>query len=602
MLISVISAFIFLNLFAFLPGKIITKLTKLPDWLDLQLTLGLTILPLVLFFGRYLLPVTYLLAIYLFTTLYLYKKLSIKIKLPSLDKRIFFVIILGVVSLSLPYLKTFSLDQITTAIASNHDQAWHLSLINELIKNFPPQTPGFSGQVLKSYHYFYDLIISANTFVFKANPSILLQFFYPVLFSTLFGTSVFRIITYITKNKTYQILGILLAFFGNNLSFVTSNFFLLDQPLMFIFNHQTVLSIAIVLYFLIILNLQLKKPILKRGVLLGLLLAGLSYLKVYALLVVGLVLVVLSIKHFKKLAPTLITAGTLVSLIILLTFEPTKPMLIFKPLWLVTAFTDKIIVPLFPQLFARAHRFYYKPLVVSLILFSNYHLRLLGLFIKKRSTLVNLVILTTLSSLGLLFFTFQTQSPYNIIQFAPYATIGFGILLISFTKQLKPKIGYTFLTLTLLLSLPSTLKTAISHANSKSDLPPLQLEMIEVINHLKVEPSGLTLSLVDRDYHRIPDPHRPLNYIGNNLVSSIGNQPAYFADQKQLEVLNVDYQSRLDQINQLKQNFCQDKTLLKQEEIQYLIIADDLAHCAGDDHITFTKIHQTEHFSLFKLD
>ena len=602
MFLSILSTLIYLTLFAFLPGKLITKITKLPDWFDLQLSLGLTILALVLFFSRFFLPFNLILIIYFLIIILLTKKHTLKFKKPVINIFILLAIFIGVLAQSLPYLKTLNLSLITTAIASNHDQAWHASLIHELTQRFPPQIPGFAGVTLKNYHYFYDLIIAANVSILKADINVLIQLVYPVIISALFGFSVFRILTQLTKNKTYQIIGILLAFFGNNLSFISSNFFLIDQPLFFLFNHQTTLSIALVLYFLIILKLQLEKPLIKRGVLIGLILASLSYLKIYAFLCLGIVLAILSIKHIKKLLISLLTTGLLVISIILLTFEPARPILILKPLWLTTAFTDKVIVPLLPQLFARSHRFYYQPLVIGLILFLNYHFKLLGLLIKKRSTLVNLISLTTLSSLFLLFFTFQTQSPYNIIQFAPYATIGLGILLVSFTDKLKPKLSLTILLTTLFFSFPSSIKTVISYAKSKPELPPLQLELLEVISQLKPLPSGLTLSLVDRDYHLIPDPHRPLNYIGNNLISSFGHKPAYFADQKQIEVINLNYQPRLDQLNHLKQTFCQDKSLLKQEKIKYLVIADDLLHCAGDEQIQFNLIYQSDHFGLFQLD
>lgn len=601
MLLSIISSLIFLSLFAYLPGKIITKLTKLPDWIDLQLTLGISLLSLLLFFSRFFLPFNLILIIYLLIVSLLVKKYSLKFKKPIFNLPILLVILIGVVSQSLPYLKTLNLDLINTAIASNHDQAWHASLTYHLTQSFPSQVPGFSGVVLKNYHYFYDLIIAANVALFKTNINVLIQLVYPIIFSTLFGFSIYRVLSYLTDNKTYQLFGILIAFFGNNLSFATSNFFLIDQPLFFLFNHQTVLSIALVLYFLIILRLQLKKPQVSRGVLLGLVLASLIYLKIYAFLVLGLVLAVLSFKNLKKLLIAFLVTGLLVGLIILLTFEPSQPMLIFKPLWLTTAFTDKIIAPFIPQLFARSHRFFYRPLVIGLILLSNYHLRLLGLLIKKRSLLTNLILLTTISSLVLLFFTFQTQSPYNIIQFAPYATIGLGLLLVAFVKKLKAKTAIFLLVITLLLSLPSSIKTLVSYAKSSPKLPLLKQELVSVVQKLENLPPGLTLSLVDRDYHVIPDPKRPLNFIGNNLITSIGQKPAYFADQKQLEVMNVDYQLRLDKINQLKQNFCHDKTLLKQEKIQYLILADDLFHCAGDNQITFIKIHQTNHFGLFQL-
>jgi|GEM_PF-4808301 hypothetical protein len=602
MILSILSVFIFFFLFVFIPGRVVSLITKLPDWLDLQLIIGLAILPLVLFFGRFILPVNALLVFYLFTILLISQKNKLTLRLPMINKMAIFFILIGVIAQSLPYLKTATgLDQLLLAIADNHDQAWHLSLIHELILNFPPQVPGFSGQILKNYHYFYDLIISANVSLFKAKPEVLLQLVYPVVFSALFGISVWRFLTQLTKNKTILSLGILLAYFGNNISFTSSNFFLIDQPLFFIFNHQTVLSIAILLYLLILFSLQLEKPTKYLGILIGTLLAGLSFLKIYAFLCLGLVLLFLSIRHFKKLIPIFITAGLLVGSVLFLSFQPSSPMLTIKPFWIISAFTDKIILPQLPQLFARSHRFWYLPVATLLIIVFNYHLNLFSLLIKKRSVLVNLLILTFFSSLALFFTIFQTSSPYNIIQFVPYATTTLAILAVAFASKLKPKLGLTYLSIILLLSLPTSLKTVYAFANTQDDLPPLQQELVETITPLKSMPRGITLSLVDRDYHVIPDPLRPLNFIGNNLIGSIGQKQAYFADQKQLEVLNINYRSRLEEINQLKQSFCQDKSLLIKANINYLILADDLTHCAGDDQIIFTKIHQTQHFSLFNL-
>ncbi len=168
--------------------------------------------------------------------------------------------------------------------------------------------------------------------------------------------------------------------------------------------------------------------------------------------------------------------------------------------------------------------------------------------------------------------------------------------------QLKPRPGLSLLLITLILGLPTSFKTLATFAKSKPDLPPLQQELVSVIKPLAALPHGITLSLVDRDYHLIPDPRRPLYFIGNNLIGSIGEKRTYFADQKQLEVLNIDYQSRLNKLNHLKQNFCQDKSLLKQQSIKYLVLADDLIHCTGNDQIKFTQLKKTDHFALFKLD
>ena len=233
---------VFIIVFLYLPGLVISRLLNLPRWPDLHLAVGLTLLPLILFFGRFLLPPAWVLGIYLLIIVYLSAKLRLKLPSLSSNRPILLVLLICVLAQSLPYLKTLNLEQITLAIAANHDQAWHMSLIQELINHFPPSIPGYSGQLLKNYHYFYDLIIAANAAFFKTNIAVLIQLVYPLLFSVLFALSVWRILTLITNNQTYQGLGILLAFFANNLSFTNSNFFLLDQPLLFLFNQQTVLK------------------------------------------------------------------------------------------------------------------------------------------------------------------------------------------------------------------------------------------------------------------------------------------------------------------------------------------------------------------------
>ncbi|MFC1627011.1 hypothetical protein ACFL18_00455 [Patescibacteria group bacterium] len=605
----------FISIFAYLPGKIITRLTKLPDWLDLQLIVGLSLLPLILFFGRFILPTPWLLSFYLFSTIFLFKKLKLKLKPAKLKTPLIALIIIfiGVLAQSLPYLKTafLGLDQLVIAIASDHDQAWHASLIYELTRQFPPQVPGFSNTILKNYHYFYDLIIAANVSIFKSRIDILLQLIYPIFISTLFGFSLWRVISLIAYKKIFRIFALLLVFLSNNLSFLlvplglfnfSSNSLLIDHPLFFLFNHQTVFSIALIFYLLILLSYQLKSPLFSRGIAIGLLIASLSYFKVYGFLVFIITLLLISIKNFKKLQSVLISAGLTTLAILSLTLESAQSFLTLKPFWLISAFTDKIIVPYLPQIYARSDKLWYSLLVVILVLGLNFHFQLLGFFARKKSTLTNLIFLITITSFTFLFFGFQTQSPYNIVQFAPYAVIGLCLLTVAFASGLSFKTGLSLLSLSLIFSLPVSLNTLKAFASTNPQLPPLRQEIVELMTYLKPLPKGLTLSLVDRDYHLIPDPNRSLNFIGNNLISSLAQKRAYFADQKQLEVLKIDYQSRLDEINQLKQNFCQDKSLLIQESINYLILADDLTHCTGDNQLDFNLLYQTQHFSLFKIN
>jgi hypothetical protein len=609
---SFVAAVLFIGLFAYLPGRIFSSLAKLPSWPDLHLSFGLALLALVLFFGRFFLPVYLILFLYLLFSLVLGRK---KFSFPSrssFDIKIFLVIFIGVLAQSLPYLKSaFSgSDQFLAAVLDNHDQTWHMGLVYELTHTFPPQIPGFSGQVLKNYHYFYDLLIAANVSIFKARIEVLLQLIYPLLFSSLYGLACYRVLRATTKNKNLQLLGLLLVFFTNNLSYLfkplgltqfESNSFLIDQPLFFLFNHQTVFSLVIVLYLYTLLARSVGRLKFSQAVLIGLVIASLSQFKIYAFLVVGLVLALCCFKLRRTIFPVLATAGVVFLGLLVINFQPGLTFLKLQPFWLVSAFTDKIIAPYLPWLLARSHQFFYLPLIIILFLLLNYHLLLLGCLVKKRSRLISFLSLTALVSGLFLFLCFQTQSPYNIIQFGPYLTVSLALLTVALAAQLKRKLGIYYLFAILLLSLPTSLVTISHFVRSRADLSPLRQEWAKVVAHLKPYPPGLTLSLVDRDYHLIPDPTRPLHFIENNLINSLAQKRAYLADEKQLIVLGIKYQDRLDQINQLKRDFCRDKALLKEAKIKYLLVADDLFHCITDKNMSFEPIFRSEHFGLYSL-
>ena len=43
---------------------------------------------------------------------------------------------------------------------NGHDGIWHLSLINQLKQQIPPQNPVFSGTTLSQYHWGFDLLVA----------------------------------------------------------------------------------------------------------------------------------------------------------------------------------------------------------------------------------------------------------------------------------------------------------------------------------------------------------------------------------------------------------------------------------------------------------
>ncbi len=82
---------------------------------------------------------------------------------------------------------------------NTHDGVWHISLINQLVKDVPPQNPVFAGEVLKNYHYFFDLLVAVTIYVTKVPALDLLFRFYPFVFSLLLGIGTYYLIKTLFK-------------------------------------------------------------------------------------------------------------------------------------------------------------------------------------------------------------------------------------------------------------------------------------------------------------------------------------------------------------------------------------------------------------------
>lgn len=76
--------------------------------------------------------------------------------------------------------------------SQGQDGFWHISIMEEIKKEFPPQIPVFAGEELVNYHYLSDILMGefARMFSFFASLDLYFRFF-PVFFSFFMGISVF---------------------------------------------------------------------------------------------------------------------------------------------------------------------------------------------------------------------------------------------------------------------------------------------------------------------------------------------------------------------------------------------------------------------------
>lgn len=191
---------------------------------------------------------------------------------------------------------------------TSHDTIWHLALMGSLDRavtefKLVPENPVYSGQSLKGYHYFNDLLwvlVHKGTGV---SIEILYLFVAPVALSFLFVISSLWLMQTVSENKATKLLGTILLTVGAGLAafaplifkeaVVHQSLFWLDQPTHYIVNQQLLLSLTMVNLVLVLLFKQLHKKAANRSLKKSLkyigafscLLALLAVTKVYAVLI-----------------------------------------------------------------------------------------------------------------------------------------------------------------------------------------------------------------------------------------------------------------------------------------------------------------------------
>lgn len=107
--------------------------------------------------------------------------------------------------------------------SQGHDGIWHVALMEEIKKSFPPQNPVFAGERLYNYHYLVDLLMGEFARIFPFFPTLDLYFrFFPILLSFLIGLSSFSLITRWLENKKIGYLGIFFTYLSGSFGYIVT--------------------------------------------------------------------------------------------------------------------------------------------------------------------------------------------------------------------------------------------------------------------------------------------------------------------------------------------------------------------------------------------
>lgn len=389
-----------------------------------------------------------------------------------------------------------------------HDSLWHLALIKELLRSFPPQHPGIAGIYLRNYHYLSDLLLALTQQLTTIRIETLYFQLFPLAASLFFLLAIIAFTRIYVKSETASILSIFMVIFSGSAAFLIpwflpeykwqANAFMLDQILFAHVNIHTVLSFALVLFSAVLISRLEKAGKLADQILLGITVGLLSGIKAYAFLVLfpGLLLVFvldfLNQRRIKFLLPLLLSL-----LIAFFLFSQTSDSLgsplIFRPGWILDKMVEDSDRLLWPRItLLRQHYLSGKNLIgvvfiyafeLGLYFIGNYFTKLLSLIwifsqLKniKKNRLVDIfgVCLVVISCLIPLLFI-QKSSAYDIIQFAWYSMLFMGVYAALFLEKLKKKFPQTaklVILLIVFLSLPSTVREITGRHLSSGELIP----------------------------------------------------------------------------------------------------------------------------------
>lgn len=341
----------------FIPGDLFIKSLslKLPQRIVISLAFGIVLWALQgLFFG--FLNIRFFTYIYLIVLAFIWirlnfndiKKFRIKINSPDrVDFLLGGVILLGVLlQMSAVYsigIKTS--DGLFFCCRSVPDSIYHLSLTNELVKNFPPQEPGMAGVTVKNYHFLSNLTVAEIARVFKL-PIASLQFRYmSFLLSIMLGSLVLVFASVLKFKKTLALWILIFLYFSGDilyllfllqkrgLNFSTT---IIDDASLLLAGPTRAFSIVLLIAGLSLLAIYVKKKNLYPSFLMAIVFGSLIGFKVYTgiFAVAGLALLGLYylISGKIRMILPLLLAGIL-SLVIYLPFNAGAGGLTYTGLW-----------------------------------------------------------------------------------------------------------------------------------------------------------------------------------------------------------------------------------------------------------------------------
>ena len=615
--------------------------------LTLSTTLGFVLLTL-LFYGLGILKWQNLIFVYFFlNSLFLIKNYKTFIKLPPFRFKSRFdlgtglLVLSGIIFQQLPVFKSGLSFPYGLGFwgPNTHDGMWHVSLINQLTKNIPPQNPIYAGESLKNYHFFYDILVAATGFITSIPVLDLVFRFYPIIFSLLLGGGTYYLIQTLFKNtitnsqlKIASLLSLYFVYFAGSFGWIVEfikdknlggeSAFWANQAISFNLNPPFAISLIIVITIIQLLSLLTKFNIfylLVLTILSGSLISFKAYggiLILLSFLLVGL------IKRSVLYLTNFITSLIFSSILFFSSFNIGERLIIFAPFWFIHSMIDSPDRVGWVRLsLARVagieqgnwFKFISAEIIGFLLfIFGNLGTRLFAFlsFVKIKYIIQHQVYLFIfiLFILSLLIPTLfiQAGNPWNTIQFIYYslylAALASGVVISRFIRQSKA--------LSLIVILPILIMTPINSRATASGYLGYQphglvsVGEVEALNFLKSEQGGVVLTYPydPKLKEKFEEPWPLFIYDSTAYVSALSGKSSFIEDQPQNEILLTNLTKRIVESKSFfsAQN-SYSREFLRRNNIRYIYIPKSFGVSMDEKILNITKIFENKEVLIYEI-
>lgn len=626
-------------------NKILSKETSFLKKANIGLILGLVIVTLLFYLGN-LVNLKIIIFAYLIVNLILLikfrKNLFSSLLINFKDKFNFLVVALigiGTIFQQMPTFKNGLNYPYGLGFwgPNTHDGIWHVSLINQLVKDVPPQNPIFAGEILKNYHYFYDLLIAATSYI-SAVPILDLTFrFYPLIFSLSLGIGSYFLIKSFVKEESKEgklaiLLSLYLVYFAGSFGWIVEyikqghlggeSAFWANQSISFNLNPPSAISLIIVIAIISTLpNIKSKLSILVLTILSGALISFKAYA---AILILLSFLMVGVIKRSPLYLLVFITATFFASILFLSNFTTDKKLILFSPFWLIHTMIDSPDRVGWARLsLARTVGLetgnwfkFFSAEVISLIIFilGNLGTRLFALLslIKIKEILKNLqyLFIFLFSTLALIIpiLFIQSGNPWNTIQFIYYfiyisAILGgyvFAKIILKLPKILALLLATIFICLTPINSWAT--------ANGYLSYQPhshISNEEFKALKFLKNQKEGVVLThpYDPRIKNMLAEPWPQLAYDSTAYVSALSGKSVFIEDEPQNQILLTDYKKRITQAKDFFEgSHIGGSEFLRDNNIRYIYLPRIFKISLDTNKLNLNQIYGNDEILIYQLN